>query len=169
MQQQHFTLQPPPFFTVSLKDREITLPSLCPYLSFLSLYLHHQTNSVSELTFPLPHFFPLKMPAIEDLTDLTLLPDDRIDSLCRHLQSRFDNDQYYTRIGNNRMVILNPCKSTPLSMNDDTLQYYVNHGYKDLAACTNGIITKEAHLYEMATRIYFTMRRRREDQLIILR
>ncbi|KAI8328909.1 chitin synthase-domain-containing protein [Chlamydoabsidia padenii] len=108
------------------------------------------------------------MPAIEDLTDLAQLPDDRIDSICRHLHTRFDNDQYYTRIGNNRMVIINPCKSTPLLLNDDTLQYYVNHGYKDLAACTNGIITKETHLYELATRIYFTMRRRMDDQLILL-
>lgn len=109
------------------------------------------------------------MPGIEDLADLTQLADDRIDSICRHLRIRFDNDQVYTRIGNNRMVILNPCKSTPLSINDDTLQYYVNHGYKDLTACTNGHITEESHVYELATRIYFIMRRRMEDQLVILR
>ncbi|CAO3578557.1 unnamed protein product [Absidia cylindrospora] len=110
----------------------------------------------------------MNMPGIEDLADLTQLADDRIDSICRHLHMRFDNDQVYTRIGNNRMVILNPCKSTPLSINDDTLQYYVNHGYKDLTACTNGHITEESHLYELATRIYFIMRRRMEDQLVVL-
>ncbi|KAI8093064.1 chitin synthase [Halteromyces radiatus] len=109
------------------------------------------------------------MPTTSDLADLTQLPDDRIDAVCRHLHLRFDNDKIYTYIGHERMVILNPCKPMPLSNNDDTLQYYINHGYKDLTITNNGYnYNTEPHIYDLATRIYFIMRRRMDDQLVLL-
>lgn len=90
------------------------------------------------------------------------------EAIVRLLQSRSKVDQPYTQLGNHRLVVVNPHKSLEL-LNDATLEAYGQHGYKDIS--TEGIAsnTPEPHVYEMATRIYLLMRRRAENQTIVLR
>ncbi|KAI9305035.1 chitin synthase-domain-containing protein [Cunninghamella echinulata] len=108
------------------------------------------------------------MAAITDFSDLTQLPDDRIDSICKHLRSRYENDQLYTYIGNEHMIVVNPCKSTPTSIDSETLQFYIDQGYKDLTVNLNGFPSPEPHICDLATKMYFILRRKKEDQLVLL-
>lgn len=109
------------------------------------------------------------MAAITNFSDLIQLPDDRIDAICKHLRTRYENNQLYTYIGNEHMVVVNPCKSTSTSIDSEILQFYINQGYKDLSVSLNGFPSAEPHICDLATKMYFILRRRKEDQLALLR
>ncbi|KAF7731239.1 hypothetical protein EC973_000655 [Apophysomyces ossiformis] len=96
--------------------------------------------------------------------DLTQLTNNN--EICELLRNRFADDKPYTRLGHHRIVVVNPYKSLDI-WDDSTLQAYANHGYKDLLASADGF-DPEPHIYELVTRVYFIMRRRAEDQAIVL-
>ncbi|KAG0179881.1 hypothetical protein DFQ29_001534 [Apophysomyces sp. BC1021] len=98
---------------------------------------------------------------ISDLVHLTNSND-----ICELLRDRFVEDKPYIRLGHHRIVAINPHKSLDL-WEESTLQTYANHGYKDLLAAADGF-DPEPHIYELVTRVYFIMRRRAEDQIIVL-
>jgi chitin synthase len=81
------------------------------------------------------------------------------------LQSRFKRDLPYTRLGQSTLVVVNPYK--PLEqLNDATLNTYTEAGYKDVSGQNPHL---QPHVYDLATRVYFHMRRSGEDQSIVLR
>lgn len=88
------------------------------------------------------------------------------EAIVRLLQSRFKADQPYTQLGDHRLVVVNPFKPLDL-LNDATLQAYGQHGYKDISP--DRFAPPEPHVYDMATRVYLLMRRRSENQAVILR
>ncbi|KAK4519366.1 uncharacterized protein ATC70_009601 [Mucor velutinosus] len=87
------------------------------------------------------------------------------EAIVRLLQSRFKADQPYTQLGDHRLVVVNPFKPLDL-LNDATLQAYGQHGYKDISP--DRFAPPEPHVYDMATRVYLLMRRRSENQAVIL-
>ncbi|KAL0142297.1 chitin synthase [Mucor lusitanicus] len=87
------------------------------------------------------------------------------EAIVRLLQSRFKADQPYTQLGDHRLVVVNPFKPLDL-LNDATLQAYGQHGYKDISP--DKCAPPEPHVYDMATRVYLLMRRRSENQAVIL-
>ncbi|EPB90148.1 hypothetical protein HMPREF1544_02982 [Mucor circinelloides 1006PhL] len=87
------------------------------------------------------------------------------EAIVRLLQSRFKVDQPYTQLGDHRLVVVNPFKPLDL-LNDATLQAYGQHGYKGISP--DRFAPPEPHVYDMATRVYLLMRRRSENQAVIL-
>ncbi|KAG1078398.1 hypothetical protein G6F42_024284 [Rhizopus arrhizus] len=87
------------------------------------------------------------------------------EAIVRLLQSRFKVDQPYTQLGDHRLVVVNPFKTLDL-LNDATLQAYGQHGYKGISP--DRFAPPEPHVYDMATRVYLLMRRRSENQAVIL-
>jgi chitin synthase len=81
------------------------------------------------------------------------------------LQSRFKRDLPYTRLGHSTLVVVNPFKPLEL-LNDATLNSYAEAGYKDVSGQNPHL---QPHVYDLATRVYFHMRRSGEDQSIVLR
>lgn len=90
------------------------------------------------------------------------------ESIVRLLQTRFKADQPYTQLGHHQLIVVNPYKPLEL-LNDATLQAYGQHGYKDISPDGFSSNSPEPHVYDMATRVYLLMRRRAENQAIILR
>ncbi|GAA5798577.1 hypothetical protein HPULCUR_003982 [Helicostylum pulchrum] len=89
------------------------------------------------------------------------------ESIVRLLQTRFKADQPYTQLGHHQLIVVNPYKPLEL-LNDATLQAYGQHGYKDISPDGFSSNSPEPHVYDMATRVYLLMRRRAENQAIIL-
>lgn len=87
------------------------------------------------------------------------------ESVASLLQSRFKRDLPYTRLGQSTLVVVNPFKPLEL-LNDATLNSYAEAGYRDVSGQS---IQLQPHVYDLATRVYFHMRRSGEDQSIILR
>jgi chitin synthase len=88
------------------------------------------------------------------------------DATLRLLQSRFKTDQPYTQLGQHRLIVVNPFKPLEL-LNDATLEAYSQHGYKDISP--DRFTSPEPHVYDMAAKMYLLMRRRSENQAILLR
>lgn len=86
------------------------------------------------------------------------------ESIIRLLHSRFKLDQPYTQLGEYKLIVVNPSKPLEL-LNDATLEAYGNHGYKDFTMN----LQPEPHVYDMTTRAYLLMRRKSENQVIVLR
>jgi chitin synthase len=91
---------------------------------------------------------------------------DTIDEILESLKSRYKIDQPYTQIGNHRLIILNPYKPLDL-LNDATLEAYGQYGYKNVYSKQEQ--DPEPHVYDLATKVYLLLRRRKEDQAIVLR
>ncbi|KAG1429238.1 hypothetical protein G6F58_000136 [Rhizopus delemar] len=68
-------------------------------------------------------------------------------------------------IGNHRLIILNPYKPLDL-LNDATLEAYGQYGYKNVYSKQEQ--DPEPHVYDLATKVYLLLRRRKEDQAIVL-
>ncbi|GAA5817346.1 hypothetical protein MFLAVUS_010890 [Mucor flavus] len=80
------------------------------------------------------------------------------------LANRYKRNLPYTNLGYSNLVVINPYQPLEL-LNDATLQNYAEIGYKDVSGQKQ---TLQPHVYELATRLYFHMRRTGEDQSIIL-
>lgn len=104
-----------------------------------------------------------------NINNLAHLPDvDQNDEIIAQLlQQRFKADQPYTQLGNHRLIVVNPHKPLEL-LNDATLEAYGQHGYKDISPEGLAATSPEPHVYDMATRVYLLMRRRGENQSIVL-
>ena len=97
------------------------------------------------------------------LTSATQPPSE--DSIVNMLQGRYKRNQVYTRAGHSNLIVLNPYQ--PLeALNDATLQAYADAGYRDVSENKPFL---QPHVYDLAARVYFHMRRTGEDQSIILR
>lgn len=88
--------------------------------------------------------------------------EDNITSL---LSNRYKRNQPYTRAGYSSLIVLNPYKPLDI-LNDATLKSYADIGYRNLGGNKHFM---QPHIYDLAARVYFHMRRTGEDQSIILR
>ncbi|KAI8379528.1 chitin synthase [Radiomyces spectabilis] len=96
------------------------------------------------------------------LTSATQPPTE--DSIANLLQSRYKRNQPYTSAGHSNLVVVNPYQPLEI-LNDATLQSYADAGYRDVSEYKQFM---QPHTYDLATRIYFHMRRTGEDQSIVL-
>ncbi|KAI8330035.1 chitin synthase-domain-containing protein [Blakeslea trispora] len=80
------------------------------------------------------------------------------------LSNRYKRNLPYTQLGYSNLVVINPYQPLEI-LNDATLQSYAQTGYKDLSEQKPSL---QPHIYELATRVYFHMRRTGEDQSVIL-
>ncbi|ORE08046.1 chitin synthase [Rhizopus microsporus var. microsporus] len=85
------------------------------------------------------------------------------DSICSLLEARYKLNIPYTQLGYSNLIIVNPFQPLEL-LNDATLKLYADVGYKDI----HDKKPLQPHIYEMATKMYFCMRRTGEDQSVIL-
>lgn len=102
-----------------------------------------------------------------DLTCLlnTLGQPPTEDSITNLLSARFKRNQPYTRIGHLNLIVVNPYQPLEI-LNDVTLRSYADVGYRNLIENKQFM---QPHVYDLAARVYFHMRRTGEDQSIILR
>lgn len=92
-----------------------------------------------------------------------------INQILQQLKVRYNADQPYVNLGSHRLIVLNPHKPLDL-LNDATLEIYGQHGYKNISYQQPQDEQRlEPHIYELATKVYFLLRRRNEDQAIMLR
>ncbi|ORZ19792.1 chitin synthase-domain-containing protein [Absidia repens] len=105
----------------------------------------------------------------ETRTDLTSLPHESNkgpseDAILHLLQSRFKHGLPYTRLGHSILIAVNPYQPLDL-LNDATLQSYADVCYRDLSESKP---IMQPHVYDLAAKVYFHMRRTGQDQSIIL-
>ncbi|KAG2237902.1 hypothetical protein INT48_002207 [Thamnidium elegans] len=86
------------------------------------------------------------------------------DSITNLLSSRFKRNQPYTRIGHSNLIVVNPYQPLEI-LNDATLKSYADIGYRNVVENKSFM---QPHVYDLAARVYFHMRRTGEDQSIIL-
>lgn len=116
---------------------------------------------------------------LDDLTDLvsssngtTVHPTP--DQVLNLLQSRFRSDQPFTRLGETSLVAVNPWKVLG-SYNEASKSEYSRRGWEDYSASSNSFGPNghagklEPHLYELATRVYTLLRRKKENQVVVAR
>jgi chitin synthase len=87
------------------------------------------------------------------------------DSISSLLSSRFKRNQPYIRAGNSNLIVVNPYQPLEI-LNDATLRSYADIGYRNIADNKSFM---QPHVYDLAARVYFHMRRTGEDQSIVLR
>lgn len=94
------------------------------------------------------------------------------DSITNLLSSRFKRNQPYTCIGHSNLIVVNPYQPLEI-LNDATLKSYADIGYRnvntDKSTTATNLTFMQPHVYDLAARVYFHMRRTGEDQSIILR
>ncbi|KAI8645448.1 chitin synthase-domain-containing protein [Parasitella parasitica] len=86
------------------------------------------------------------------------------ETISNFLASRYKRNLTYTQLGYSNLVVINPYQQLEL-LNNTTLQSYAEIGYRDLSATQPAL---QPHVYALATRVYFNMRRTGQDQSIIL-
>ncbi|CEI86116.1 Putative Chitin synthase [Rhizopus microsporus] len=86
------------------------------------------------------------------------------DNITHLLQTRFKRNQPYTRLGHSTLIVVNPYQPLEI-LNDVTLSTYADIGYRNIVENKPFM---QPHVYDLATRVYFHMRRTGEDQSIIL-
>lgn len=87
------------------------------------------------------------------------------EAISNFLAARYKRNLPYTQLGYSNLIVVNPYQPLEL-LNDATLRSYAEIGYKDLSEQKPAL---QPHVYELATKVYFHMRRTGEDQSIILR
>ncbi|KAJ3550344.1 hypothetical protein NMY22_g547 [Coprinellus aureogranulatus] len=97
-------------------------------------------------------------------TSTAIYPTD--DALLSVLQARFRGDLPYTRVGSNHLVVVNPYKVLG-NVNEESAREYEEKCYKD----TNGRNGEgiQPHLYDVASKVYLLMRRKKEAQAVVAR
>lgn len=99
-----------------------------------------------------------------DLSHVADIDEKRISDI---LSSRFLDYNIYTDIGYNNVIAMNPFKE--LVQNDaQTSEEYVT-SYKRSSMENNAITKLNPHVFELANRAYFHMRRTGNDQAIFLK
>jgi myosin heavy subunit len=99
----------------------------------------------------------------QDDGDLTLLHELDEHSLTNYLVHRLNNSQPFTNLGNNGLVVVNPNRDLGLFTNEVSA-HYSEVGYKSFES---GHVSLQPHIYDIATKAYFLMRRLGTDQSII--
>lgn len=104
---------------------------------------------------------------ISSSSSTTVYPSD--DNIISVLQARFRADLPYTRIGSSNLVVINPLK-TLANINEASAREYEERNYKDTSIPTaDSPKALQPHLYDLAARVYYLLRRRQEPQSIIFR
>ena len=104
---------------------------------------------------------------VSSSTAATVHPSD--DTILSVLQARFRQDQAYSRISAQNLIVVNPYK-TLASVNDLSAQEYEERSYKDTSLPLPGAAAPlPPHIYDLAARVYLLMRRRKESQSVIFR
>lgn len=98
--------------------------------------------------------------------DICTLPNATEDSIVSALHMRFKRDLPYTRIGAHHLIVVNTYKPME-SLNDASLNQYAATVYRDLDTTNQPQL--QPHIYDLAARIYYQLRRASEDQSIVLR
>ncbi|KXN70376.1 glycosyltransferase family 2 protein [Conidiobolus coronatus NRRL 28638] len=99
----------------------------------------------------------------QDDGDLTLLHELDEHSLTNYLVHRLNNSQPFTNLGSNGLVVVNPNRDLGLFTNEVSA-HYSEVGYKSFES---GHVNLQPHIYDIATKAYFLMRRLGTDQSII--
>lgn len=87
------------------------------------------------------------------------------DAILKFLANRYSKKLPYTQLGYSTLVVINPYQQLEL-LNDATLNSYGEVGYRDLSEQKPVL---QPHVFDLATKVYFHMRRTGEDQSVILR
>lgn len=87
------------------------------------------------------------------------------EAISNFFANRYKRNLPYTQLGYSNLIVINPYQPLEL-LNDATLKSYAEIGYKDLTAQKPSL---QPHVYQLATKVYFHMRRTGQDQSIILR
>lgn len=87
------------------------------------------------------------------------------EAILNFLANRYKKNLPYTQLGYSTLIVINPYQHLEL-LNDATLESYAEIGYRDLSDHKPAL---QPHVYDLATKVYFHMRRTGEDQSIILR
>lgn len=98
--------------------------------------------------------------------DICSLPNATEESIVSALHMRFKRDLPYTRIGSHHLIVVNTYKPTE-SLNDASLNQYAATVYRDLENTHHPQL--QPHIYDLAARVYYQLRRASEDQSIVLR
>jgi chitin synthase len=98
--------------------------------------------------------------------DICSLSNPTEDSIVSALHMRFKRDLPYTRIGANNLIVVNSFQTVE-SLNDASLAQYANTIYRDLDIKTQAKL--QPHIYDLAARVYYQLRRTSENQSIVLR
>jgi chitin synthase len=98
--------------------------------------------------------------------DICRLPNPTDDSIISALHMRFKRDLPYTRIGAHHLIVVNTYKAVE-SLNDASLTQYAATVYRDLETTNQPQL--QPHIYDLAARVYYQLRRASEDQSIVLR
>jgi len=99
----------------------------------------------------------------EDIRDLNPLSKE---SIVNNLRDRYANNAFYTRIGSNIVIAVNPNRRT------DAISEETEMSYLEDAMDTSNEVSKKKlppHVYEIASKAYLHLCRNGEDQSIILR
>ena len=104
---------------------------------------------------------------VSSSTSATVHPSD--DTILSVLQTRFRQDLAYSRIGDTNYIVVNPYK-TLANVNDLSAREYEERSYKDTSLPLPGAPPPlPPHLYDLASRMYLLMRRRKESQSVMFR
>ncbi|KAG2177395.1 hypothetical protein INT44_007906 [Umbelopsis vinacea] len=95
--------------------------------------------------------------------DICSLPNPTDESIVSVLHMRFKRDLPYTRIGAHHLIVVNTYKPVE-SLNDASLNQYAATIYRDLENTEQ----LQPHIYDLAARVYYQLRRASEDQSIVL-
>ncbi|KXN66980.1 P-loop containing nucleoside triphosphate hydrolase protein, partial [Conidiobolus coronatus NRRL 28638] len=99
----------------------------------------------------------------QDEGDLTLLQQMDEQSLSDYLINRLNNNQPFTNLGSNGLVVLNPHRDLGL-FTQEISNHYIENGYKSHESAHSGLMP---HVYDIATKTYFHMRRLGTDHSIV--
>lgn len=101
---------------------------------------------------------------LENVTDLTSLPDVSDDLMVSCLRERFLTDNIYTAINSSALVAVNPHKYIP--SNADSVLFKYAAEYRNTSEEKASL---PPHIFQLANNAYYHMRRTTQDQCIILR
>jgi chitin synthase len=99
----------------------------------------------------------------QDEGDLTLLQQMDEQSLSDYLINRLNNSQPFTNLGSNGLVAVNPHRDLGLFTHEIS-NHYIENGYKSHESTQPGLVP---HVYDIATKVYFHMRRLGTDHSIV--
>ncbi|KAI8071740.1 chitin synthase [Gongronella butleri] len=106
----------------------------------------------------------------ETRTNLASLPRENSNkgpsesAILHLLHQRYKQRLPYTQLGHSTLVVVNPYQPLDL-LNDATLNTYADACYRDLSSSKPAL---QPHVYDLAAKVYFHMRRTGQDQSIIL-
>src|SRR5258708_31632730 len=103
------------------------------------------------------------MSKLDNVIDLSQLPNVTDDLIVACLRERFLKNSIYIRVGSSAIIAVNPHKY--LASSSDALLVSYAQEYRDTSSAK---IYKEPHVFHLANNAYYNMRRTGQDQCILL-